>query len=616
MNTVSVIVRTSDQPELLEKVLWGFNCQTYKDFELIIADEGSPKPTKELVEKIKTSMRFEISHIWREGNGFQKGNILNEAILSSNTDYILLTEGNCIPREDLVQVHYINKEPNTIISGVSYLLPLHISETLTQKDIEEQNCFKIDWLKRKGIAKLSKGTGSGVKRFISKFYDALTPARYSWNEHNSSGWKKDLVKVFGIKENNEGIGSLTTEHLQNHGIRSKQLRYSAACVHIDQRSTPENAVVLKKNKENMKFLVLQQKMIGDVLASTIICRTLKQLYPDCTVHYVANENTLAVLENNPHIDQIIVFKKEFSENKKAFYLFLRSIRKQSYDVVIDAYGKLESNLISLFARAERKIAHYRWYKSWVYTDTVNESKQADKENSLANKIRLELLNPIAPEFNDYSISPKLYLSKEEIVLAQQKVSALKTNSKQKLIMISILGSSALKTYPAHYMSKVVDLICSNTDGIILFNYLPNQKDEARAIYDQCNEVSKSKIYFDFYATSLREFILILSQCNALIGNEGGAANMAKALGIPTFCLFSPYIVKAAWHDSTSLLNTAIHLNDYHPELFVNMNKKKIKKVIDSLYDYYKPTLFEDQLLLFLKKYCRNAILDNSLNEKY
>ena len=92
--------------------------------------------------------------------------------------------------------------------------------------------------------------------------------------------------------------------------------------------------------------------------------------------------------------------------------------------------------------------------------------------------------------------------------------------------------------------------------------------------------------------------------------------MAKALGIPTFCLFSPYIVKAAWHDSTSLLNTAIHLNDYHPELFVNMNKKKIKKVIDSLYDYYKPTLFEDQLLLFLKKYCRNAILDNSLNEKY
>ena len=616
MSTVSVIISTCDQSEMLEKVLWGFKCQTYKDFELIIADEGSPKPTKELVEKLKTRMPIEISHIWQEDNGYQKGGILNKAILSSKSDYIILTEGSCIPREDLVQVHYINKEPNTIISGISYLLPLNISETLTQKDIEEQNCFKISWLKSKGIKKLSKGIRRNSRGIISKFHNALIPAKHIWNRHNSSGWKKDLLKVIGFEENNEGQGILTSEHFQNYGIKSKQLRYSAACIHVDHRSISKKAAVLKKNAENRKFLVIQQKMIGDVLASTIICRTLKYLFPDCTVHLVANENTLPVLFNNPHIDHIIVFKKEFSENKWAFYSFLRSIKKQSYDVVIDAYGKLESNLISIFAQAPRKIAHYRWYTSWVYSDTVVESHEVDSKNSLANKIRLQLLNPIAPEFNDYSISPKLYLSEEEIVLAKQKVGALKRNSDQKLIMISILGSSALKTYPSQYMSKVVDIICSNTDGILLFNYLPNQKDEAKAIYDQCNEVSKSQINFDFYATSLREFILILSQCDALIGNEGGAANMAKALRIPTFCLFSPYIVKAAWHDSSSGLNTAIHLNDYHPELFVNMDKNKIKKVIGSLYNYFKPILFESQLLLFLNKYCSNTILDNSWNEKH
>ncbi|UCD59792.1 MAG: glycosyltransferase [Flavobacteriaceae bacterium] len=616
MSTVSVIVSTSNQPELLEKVLWGFNCQTYKDFEVIIADEGSPNPTKELVEKLKTRIPFEISHVWHEDNRFQKGEILNKAILLSKSDYIIITEGNCIPREDLVQVHYMNKEPRTVISGVSYLLPLNISETLTQKDIEAQNCFKVSWLKSKGIKKISKGARRNSRGIISKIHNTLTPAKQSWNRHNSSGWKKDLLKVIDFEENKEGQGGLTAEHFQNHGIKRKQLRYSAACIHLDHRSISKKAAVLKKNTENMKFLVIQQKMIGDVLASTIICRTLKYLFPESTVHLVANENTLPVLYNNPHIDHIIVFKKEFSENKRAFYLFLRSVRKQSYDVVIDAYGKLESNLISIFAQAKRKIAHYRWYTSWVYTDTVIESHEADSNNSLANKIRLQLLNPIVPEFNDYSISPKLYLSQEEIVLAKQKVSALKRNSEQKLIMISILGSSALKTYPAPYMSKVVDIICSNTDGILLFNYLPNQKDEARAIYDQCNEVSKSKIKFDFYATSLREFILILSQCDVLIGNEGGAANMAKALRIPTFCLFSPYIVKAAWHDGSTGLNTAVHLNDYHPELFVNMNKKKIKKIIDSLYNYFKPILFEDKLLLFLNKYCSNTILDNSLNEKY
>lgn len=618
MSAVSVIVSTYNQPELLEKVLWGFNCQTYMDFELIIADIGSVDQTKELIKNIKTKLSFPISHIWQEDDGFQKSKILYKAILSSNTDYIIMTEGDCIPREDFVQVHYINKEPATFISGVNYLLPWNISRTLTLKDIKEQNCFKIDWLKEKGIKKSIKNANHSSRGFIKKALNTLTPTKYHWNRHNSSGWKRDILKVNGLEEGiqHNGEDRELRERLRNYGIKSKQLRYSSVCVQLDHKIGSKTPEVICKNTVNMKFLVIQQKMIGDVLASTLICRTLKHLFPECTVHYVANENTLAVLNNNPHIDHIIVFKQEFSENKRELYSFLKSIRTQSYDVVIDAYGKLESNMISIFARSQRKIAHYRWYTSWIYTDTVIESQIADNKNSLANKIRLQLLNPIASEFDDYSISPKLYLSQEEIALAKHKVGVLKRNSDQKLIMISILGSSALKTYPSEYMSKVVDIICSNTDGMVLFNYLPNQRDEARAIYDQCNEVSKSLINFNFYANSLREFILIVSQCDALIGNEGGAANMAKALGVPTFCLFSPFIVKEAWHDSSSTTNIAIHLNDYHPELFVNMNKKKIKKVIRFLYEYFKPILFEEQLLLFLNKYCNRTIIDNSLNEKY
>ena len=618
MSAVSVIVSTYNQPKLLEKVLWGFTCQTYKDFELIIADHGSGTQTKELINKIKTRVSFTISHISQEDDSIQRSNILNKAILSSNADYIIMTEGDCIPREDFVQVHYINKERATFISGVRYLLPLNISKTLTLKDIEEQNCFKINWLEEKGIKKSFKNARLNSRGFISKALNTLPPKKYSWNRHNSSGWKKDILKINGFDESigYNGKDRILGESLQNNGIKFKQLRYSSVCLQLDPKSGSETPEVIRKNTVNMKFLVVQQKMIGDVLASTLICRTLKNLFPECTVHYVANENTLAVLNNNPYIDHIIVFKQEFSENKKALYSFLKSIRTESYDVVIDAYGKLESNLISIFARAKRKIAHYRWYTSWIYSDTVIESHIADGKNSLANKIRLQLLNPIASEFDDYSISPKLYLSQEEVVLAKHKIGEFKRNSEQKLIMISILGSSALKTYPSEYMSKVVDIICSNTDGMVLFNYLPNQKDEARAIYDRCSEVSKSLINFDYYANSLREFIMIVSQCDALIGNEGGAANMAKALGIPTFCLFSPFIVKEAWHDSSSESNIAIHLNDYHPELFVNMNKKKIKKVIRSLYAYFIPVLFEEQLHLFLNKYCNSALIDNSLNEKY
>ena len=47
------------------------------------------------------------------------------------------------------------------------------------------------------------------------------------------------------------------------------------------------------------------------------------------------------------------------------------------------------------------------------------------------------------------------------------------------------------------------------------------------------------VHPEVYGQNLREFLALLSQMNYLVGNEGGAVNMAKALNIPTFTLFFP-----------------------------------------------------------------------------
>ena len=57
----------------------------------------------------------------------------------------------------------------------------------------------------------------------------------------------------------------------------------------------------------MKILVIQQKMIGDVLLSSILCNSLRKAYPTAQIDYLVHENTVPVLENNPNIDTIIRF---------------------------------------------------------------------------------------------------------------------------------------------------------------------------------------------------------------------------------------------------------------------------------------------------------------------
>ncbi|MDC6390298.1 glycosyltransferase family 2 protein [Maribacter sp. PR1] len=255
---ISVIISTYNAEEWLRKVLWGFNQQTFKNFEVVIADDGSKSSTKELIGQMANEVFYPIVHVWQEDDGFQKSRILNKAVVACSADYIIMTDGDCIPREDFVHVHYINKEKGFFISGGYYMLPMNISKLISLEDIEKQHCFNINWLKEKGIPKTFKNNKLTAHGFISKILNWVTPTNASWNGHNSSGWKNDILNVNGFDERMQygGQDRELGERLFNFGLKSKQLRYSAVCVHLDHKrgyKTPEsiakNMGIRKKTKK-------------------------------------------------------------------------------------------------------------------------------------------------------------------------------------------------------------------------------------------------------------------------------------------------------------------------------------------------------------------------------
>ena len=167
-------------------------------------------------------------------------------------------------------------------------------------------------------------------------------------------------------------------------------------------------------------------------------------------------------------------------------------------------------------------------------------------------------------------------------------------------MISVLGSGKNKSLPPAKMAQTLDFIAQENVQL-LFNFMPNQDQEAKAIYDLCKPETQQKIIFDFYTKGLRTFLAVLSQCDALIGNEGGAVNMAKALNIKTFTLFSPWINKSSWNILNDGENhVAIHLKDYFPEIYGNNHPKKFKNKAFELYEKLEPILFKEDLQKFVK----------------
>jgi heptosyltransferase-2 len=347
----------------------------------------------------------------------------------------------------------------------------------------------------------------------------------------------------------------------------------------------------------MKVLVIQQKMIGDVLASTVICQAIKAEIPGCEVHYMIHPNTLAVVEKNPFIDQIIIFDPKKTKGFSALIAFGKALKKNKYDVIIDAYGKWESIIPAYFSDAKIRIGNKKWYTSLFYTKTV-----VPEKNVAGSAIfhRLQLAEALTGKFTKIDF-PKMYLSDSEITSAKNKISE-RLNINLPIIMISVLGSGESKSLPAKQMAETLDTIAQSGNVQLLFNFMPNQENEAKAIFELCQQETQDKIMFDFYTKSLREFLAVLSQCDALIGNEGGAVNMAKALNIPTFTIFSPWINKSSWNmlndDETHI---AVHLQDYFPEIYDNEHAKKFRNQANELYKKLAPGLFRSQLQKFVSK---------------
>jgi glycosyltransferase involved in cell wall biosynthesis len=257
---VGVIISTYNNPAWLEKVLWGYSVQDEKADEIVIADDGSRDDTRELINSFKDVLP--IKHVWHEDNGFQKSMILNKAIVASTSEYLIFTDQDCIPRKDFIAVHKKYAEKGYFLSGGYFKLPMHISKMIGKDDVYSNKVFSLKWLRSKGLKLTFKCTKLLGNSAFAKFMNFVTPTNASWNGMNSSGWREDIVAVngFNMEMHYGGQDREFGERMWNKGLKSKQIRYSAICLHLDHKrpyKTKESInanIQIRKNTRKMKII--------------------------------------------------------------------------------------------------------------------------------------------------------------------------------------------------------------------------------------------------------------------------------------------------------------------------------------------------------------------------
>jgi glycosyltransferase involved in cell wall biosynthesis len=251
---LSIILSTYQSPALLERTLHGYRRQRFdgvERFEIVVADDGSGPDTAALIARLGAELALDLRHVWHQDRGFRKCEILNRAIGAARGDYLVFSDGDCIPWSGFLASHARFARRGWFLSGGYFQMPCELTERITVDDVAAGRIEDVDWLHAHGLPpgwrarRLRRSTGT-----LGRWLDLLTPTRASWNGHNASGWKDDLLAVNGFDER-MGYGGEDRElgeRLVLLGRRGRQIRHRAICLHQWHQRGYVSAEALAENR--------------------------------------------------------------------------------------------------------------------------------------------------------------------------------------------------------------------------------------------------------------------------------------------------------------------------------------------------------------------------------
>lgn len=136
---VSLIIAVYRRADFLELVLDSIETQSYRDLEIVIAEDDESESIQELVRKRSRLSPFSILHVHQPDRGFRKNRILNRAVLASRGKHLIFIDGDCILHPKFVEEHVRRARTATCLFGRRAFL----SEKLTEKLLRSRSIHGV-----------------------------------------------------------------------------------------------------------------------------------------------------------------------------------------------------------------------------------------------------------------------------------------------------------------------------------------------------------------------------------------------------------------------------------------------------------------------------------------
>lgn len=285
-----------------------------------------------------------------------------------------------------------------------------------------------------------------------------------------------------------------------------------------------------------KILIIRFSSIGDIVLTTPVIRCLKEQLPEVKIHYLTKKQYIPILQSNPYITKIHLFKDNFQE-------LIPKLKAEGFDHIIDLHKNLRSFYIRF--KLERpatsfpKLNYQKWLITTLHIDQLPRIHIVDRYFRAVEKLGVK---------NDRNGLDYFLLDSEQVDISQRYPELT-----QNFIAIAIGAKHQTKIFPAHHIAALCDQLPL---PVIL---LGGKEDMARG--ELIREESNAVVVNACGALPLNASASLIKQARLVISNDTGLMHIAAAMKkpiisiwgntVPAFGMY-PYLPEGQQHLSSMI----------------------------------------------------------------
>jgi glycosyltransferase involved in cell wall biosynthesis len=270
-STISIIITTYNRPDALTAVVEACFAQDDKNFEIIIADDGSANNTRETVAALQARSPVPLRHVWQEDIGFRAARARNLGTLAAHGEYVIFIDGDCVPQSDFVANHRRLAKRGYLVTGSRVLLSEGYTRQLLDQHLDIQRLGVLDKLK----LRLAGDANKFLQTVLTLPDVGRERKRFTWRRIkscNMGAWRSDLDLVNGFDESFTGWGHEDSDlviRLFNAGVLRKDGAFATEVYHLWHREA-------KRDQESSNRSIVLQRALDKTTQATSGLRELRQ----------------------------------------------------------------------------------------------------------------------------------------------------------------------------------------------------------------------------------------------------------------------------------------------------------------------------------------------------